>query len=299
MRIQETIVVIVVLCIVLFSLILNFGTSYDTTYVRSTVNITNAGPIIGVISIYPASPINLSEGDYLRVQCNITVTDYNGYSDIKHVNATFYMPGNVSFNAAKDNNSMYRNSTCTINESISAQSAVFSCTFNVMYYANNGTWNCTVLVRDDSGLESNKSQDTTIDSLYSINVTDLIDYGNLSVFETSLAQEVNITNLGNRDLNLTIYGYGGDDFANGQGIALSCSIGDNITIDNERYALNATNWTAMVNLTSAAVLLRNLTVVQQTNDAAYVINSTYWRLYVPPNPYGVCNGTVVFEAIAP
>ena len=37
---------------------------------------------------------------------------------------------------------------------------------------------------------------------------------------------------------------------------------------------------------------------QQTNDAVPVINTTYWVLYVPPNPFGRCNGTVVFQAEA-
>lgn len=299
MRTKDAIAVIVVSCIILFCLIIGNGISYDTTTITATVNITHSNPIIMSLNVYPSTTLNLSEGTYLKVACNATIRDYNGNADIKFVNASFYQTGNTTLAGASDNNNMYRNTSCFVNDTIDGITATYSCTFNVYYYANNGTWNCSLFVASLSNHESNRSVNATINSMYAINVTDRINYGNLSVYDTSAIQEVNITNFGNKDLNLTIYGYGGNNFASGQNLAMVCPVGDNITIDNERFALNMSNWTDMKSLTSSASLVSNLTVTQQTEDNNPVINSTYWALYVPPNPFGECNGTVVFEAIAP
>jgi len=76
----------------------------------------------------------------------------------------------------------------------------------------------------------------------------------------------------------------------------------NITLPNERYALNTTaQYNVMTSVPSGAQTISGLSMPQRINDSAEVINSTYWRLHVneSTNPFGICNGTVVFAAIAP
>ena len=76
----------------------------------------------------------------------------------------------------------------------------------------------------------------------------------------------------------------------------------NITLPNERYSLNVSEaYADMASITGAAVTIPNLTISQQTNDSQQEINGTFWRLHVnaSTNPFGTCNGTVVFEALAP
>jgi len=45
-------------------------------------------------------------------------------------------------------------------------------------------------------------------------------------------------------------------------------------------------------------MISGLTLPIRTNDLVNdVVNSTYWRLYVPPNPFGNCSGVIVFSAV--
>jgi len=90
-----------------------------------------------------------------------------------------------------------------------------------------------------------------------------------------------------------VYGYGN---VSGDGLAMVCDQG-NITIDNERYSVDiADTWATKTQLSGAGTQISNLTISKQTVPATPIINVTYWQLFVPPNPFGVCNGTVVFQA---
>lgn len=271
--------------------------SYDATNVSTRVNITNSMPEILAISM--DSPITLVEGTTKTVFCNVTIRDYNGYNDISLVNATAYHNLTSTWNSANDNNNHYSNSSCVFNTNTDANTGIWNCAFDMQYYSNNGTWGCFVFVEDNYGYTDNATDYGSISPLYALNVTSLIDYGNMAVGDTSTSSEItNITNFGNMNINISVYGYGGDNPTSGDGLAFVCAVG-NISISNERYSTTDSVWGSMNSLTNTSALIPGLTVVQQTDDLTPVVNNTYWRLYVPPNPFGQCNGTVVFEAQAP
>jgi hypothetical protein len=76
----------------------------------------------------------------------------------------------------------------------------------------------------------------------------------------------------------------------------------NITLPNERYSISsATAYAAMSLMTGSPVTIGGFTIPQQTDDIQQSMNTTYWRLHVnlSTNPFGLCNGTVVFAALAP
>lgn len=269
--------------------------SYDQTNVSTTVNITNAKPEVLNVEIYDNTNINLTEGSTTLVWCNVSVLDYNGFADISNINATFWHSTNTTEDAALNNNSMYRNGSCSF-MSGSGWYANYTCGFDVYYYAYNGTWNCNVTVNDTLNYQNNGSNTSTVLPLYAFNMSNLIDYGDLAVEDTSTNQEFNITNWGNQPINVSVYGYGS---TTGDGLAMVCQVG-NISIANERYDVDSgATWATMTALTGAAAQISGLTIDKQTDPATEVINATYWSLYVPPNPFGVCNGTVIFEALAP
>ncbi len=273
--------------------------SYDATNVTTRVNITQSMPEILNISVNGGNPVTLNEGTTKQVFCNVTVRDYNGYNDVVNVNATFFDNTTSFYNDADDNNTHYTNTSCTRQGNIDAYSAEWSCKFDVQYYANNGTWGCFATAEDTKPYTDNSTDYGSINPLYAINVTSLIDYGDMAVGDTSTSSETaNITNFGNMDINISVYGYGGDDFAIGNGLAFICEAG-NISVDNERYGITDNLWSSLTPLSNTSTMISGLTIVQQTTDSLPVINTTYWRLYVPPNPFGQCNGTVVFEAEIP
>jgi hypothetical protein len=284
----------------LFTYSYSVGPNYRNVSVDTTVNITNARPtVLSVIIQSGATNLTLNAGTFLNVTCNATVQDFNGGNTITNVSAMFF--DNVSSTSADadDNNTHYSNTNCTLGNFDNYTRNV-SCNFLVQYYANASMWTCNVTATDPyvfgnaSRLGSGFNY-THIDALLALNVTPLIDYGDLAVGDLSLAQQANITNFGNRNINISVRGYAVNSTYN---LAMICDVG-NISIEHEKFNLiGGSDLAQYTNLSNSSQLIPGLTVAQQTNDAQQVINTSYWVLYVPPNPFGRCNGTVVFQAEA-
>ena len=284
------------------ALVTSWGPSsnYENVSVRTTVNVTNALPEILNITCNNEANITLNAGTTFALTCLVEIRDFSGGNTINSTNVTFYYYLNESSDS-DDNNTHYTNSSCTEN-STNGYFANWTCVFDVLYYANNGTWEANITVKDDYNLTANDYTNATIDSLYALNVTNPIDFGNMFVGETKDPPiGANITNFGNMDINVSLYGFGGDDEVTGAGVAMICEV-LNITLPNERYTTNASEaYADMTSITGAAVTISELTIPQQTNDSQQEINGTYWMLYVneSTNPYGECNGTVIFAAESP
>ena len=276
------------------------GPNYRNVSVWTHVNITNSKPEVLNISIYETvnlsnRNITVSAGGLKSVTCNASVRDWNGFNDIKTVNATLYYITNQSTNP-DDNNTHYTNSSCTLNASTGTYTGWYACSFNVIYYANNGTWTCNVTAIDTYNKTGSLTNNTLFYPVYALNVTDGIDYGSVAVEDFSNDSNANITNLGNMAINVSVEGYG---VSRGDGLAMNCSINGNITVDNERYATSSGVVYGSKNiLTSSSQLIPSLTMPKQFNSTM-ILNSTYWQLFIPPNPAGNCTGWVLFTAQTP
>ncbi len=281
----------------LFSFSYSVGPNYRNVSVDTRVNITQSLP--EVLNVMIDNPITLNAGGTRTVSCNASIRDWNGGNTISNVTAVLWNNVSVTQASPDDNNNHYTNLSCQ-NTSINGYYANFTCNFSVYYYADAGSgWICNVTATDSYlfnvsvGSSSSNSNLTTINQLLALNVTSLVDYGNMAVGDTSGPEEANVTNFGNQNINVSVLGYGN---TSGDGLAFVCQIG-NITVANEKFSLNQTDTYAnYVALSTAYQMIGGLTLPQQTNDSQQVINSTYWRLYVPPNPFGQCNGTIVFQA---
>jgi hypothetical protein len=149
-------------------------------------------------------------------------------------------------------------------------------------------------VNDSINLKGNGSGRANVSALFALNVTPLIDYGDMAMGDTSENQTANVTNLGNWPINISVRGYGA---AMNDGLAFVCEQG-NITINSERFAANDTaTYAEKVNLTSAYQTVPQLRIAKPLNDSGS-LNATYWQLYLSlaQNAYGLCNGTIVFQA---
>lgn len=274
------------------------GPNNRNVSVDTRVNITNSLPeVLSVFINGGDQNLTLNAGTYLTVECNASIRDYNGGATIENVSATFFANTTSTWNASNDNNTHYTNSSCS-GDSPSGYDRNFTCTFRVQYHADVGFWACNVTATDNYAFLSvspnaSLTNYTFIDPLLALNVTTLIDYGDLAVGDTSSEQEANVTNIGNQNINVSVQGYG-LNFSDG--LAFVCEVG-NISVQHEKYNLiGGVDLSLYTNLTSSLVQIGGLTIPQQTNDSQQNINTTYWILYVPPNPFGVCNGTVVFQA---
>jgi len=286
-------------CYNLAPLVLSWGpgTNYRNVSVRTTVNVTETYPEILNVSCNSGQNISLNAGTTKDINCLVVIRDYNGGNTINTTNSTFYYYLNASSDP-NDNNTHYTNSSCAEN-STNGYYTNWTCGFTLLYYANNGTWRANATVKDNYNFTANNSKNATISSLFALNVTTPIDFGNMAVGDTSTSSvPANITNFGNVNINVSVYGFGAESETLYPGYAMICDQ-RNITVSNERYDLaSGTLYDAMSVLTSAPANIAGLRVYQQTDDTAQSVNSTYWRLHVniTNNPFGICNGTVVFAA---
>ena len=277
------------------------GTNYRNVSVWTHVNITNSKPEVLGIAIFDSTNaslrnVTLTAGGLKSITCNASVRDWNGFNDIVYVNATLYYINNQSFNP-DDNNTHYTNASCTLNSSTGTYTGYYQCIFpNVQYYANNGTWYCNVTDMDTFNTTGNLANTTVFYPVYALNVSDGIDYGGVAVQDFSPNVTANISNIGNMAINITVQGYGANL---GDGLAMNCSLGGNITVANERFSIPDLPWASMTPLSNGPQNLTGLTMPKSVNGAI-VTNTTHWELYVDStnNPGGSCSGYVLFMAQA-
>lgn len=260
------------------------------------LNVSVYYPII--ISATADQNIMLNPGGYKSVDCNFTVMDGNGATDIAEVNASIYREY-LAFGASDDDNNHYTNSSCSQTQS-SGNEANYTCNFQLNYFAENGTWFCNSTATDLSYLQKTNFTNTSVQPLYALNVSSLIvDYGDVAAGNYSLEKTMNITNLGNNPLNITVLGYGGNNSVTGSGYAFLCDSGENITIDNERYAISQSiPFSSKTALTSTDTDI-GFTIEKQTIPFIDKMNQTYWQMFAPPMSITNCQGIIRFTVQAP
>jgi parallel beta-helix repeat protein len=271
--------------------------NYNKYHTRTTVNVTGAMPEILNISCNGESDITLTPGTTKNIPCEIKVRDYNGANTITSLNATIYHQDSIYENI-DDNNSHYTNASCS-QTSIDGYNATWNCSFDIWYYAKNGSWNIRADIQDER-YSANQEITKTILPLYAINVTPIIDYGALGTNEYSNITQANITNLGNMNISVSVYTFGGEDELTGTGVAFICQQ-NNISFDNERYSLNSLDTYENMNLISGiATTIPDLSIAKQIISEQQSINTTYWQLFTNSStkPGGQCNGTIIFSAEA-
>ncbi|MFH1849933.1 MAG: hypothetical protein ABH879_07175 [archaeon] len=297
-----------------------WGANITNETMVTRVSIVNTEPNITSVTITPAT-INLQGGNTTLVTCSIYYYDYNGWADVGtngSVNATFYDYVSSTLNSSADKNMNYKNHSCQGVNRCQADSGesdpnygVCNCTFEVEYYANASNWACSATIVDGGGnatqnlydnISSSRNATAKVTQLVAIEVTDEIDYGNMSVTETSGEKVLNVTNIGNMGINISVRGFGGTkhNITGKENNAMHCAY-NNITIDYQRYSrYQGVNWADMVQLAGTNTMVDDLTISQRTNDTTVTYgddrNSTYWKLQIPPTVGGVCNGTIVFTA---
>jgi hypothetical protein len=277
------------------------GWSADANYrnvsIDTRVNITGSAPTITQVQI--STPIVLNAGNLTIITCKLLVRDYNGYDDIRRVNATLFHQTSSEY-AADENNTHYTNTSCSnITSEQGGYYGNYTCTFLVNYYALNGTWNCTAHANDSRNLLSlPKTNSSTISPLYALNVTTtLLDFGNVAGNEYSNNVTANVTNLGNININISVKGYGR---TMGDGYSFVCDQGT-LSVDLMHFAANTSaNYAGKQNLSTTTYQSIYGLTINKTTNANVSLNSTYWELYAEPTQvaFGMCNGTIIFQASA-
>jgi len=253
------------------------------------LNVNVHRPIIQEINI--RNIVNLNPGTTTRVECNITVQDGNGASDINNINTTLHLARIINYD--ENPNIVYKNNSCT--RSNGGNIAQFYCTYQVQHFAESGAWQCNVTTSDLQGLISTNKSNFTIDELYAINLSHrILEYGELPAGRTSNEIILTVYNIGNKPVKVYTRGYGGAIPALGENLAMICDNEQTIPISNQRYSTTSTSFENKNQLTSVfAEIISNLE--KQTQINTMISRNTYWQIRVPPMRVTNCEGTIVFS----
>jgi hypothetical protein len=262
-----------------------------------------SAPIINKINIEGGGPIVLIPNSTRTINCTAQIEDFDLETDIKNVTARLFH-NSSSYNSSEDNNTHYTNNSCYIDASYGDGNTVLAhCHFSTQYYANPGTWNCTVNVTDYSDYSTIGTNSTIIASLLALGLPTSLDYGIVNGTYVSGEGILNVTNYGNVRINLSLSGYARNP---GDNLSMNCSSGGNISIASEKFNLT-TSTPGSLSLSSFEAGYTNLTSsptnrkfnlnYRQNDTQDDAINSTYWRIYVPRGIGGTCQGNIVFGAV--
>lgn len=263
----------------------------ESYWVNATVNVTNAAPQVFDVKLPPV--IDLNAYSNTTVQCNVTTYDYN--NDTIRLNASLFYNTQSPIGAV-DQNYRYLNTSCSNVSGIQDYQINWTCTFSVNYFANNGTWYCNATAIDENdAILTNQSGASEINPLIAIKMSEVLDYGDYEAgAETDMAT-ANITSAGNRDMNISVEGWGN---AEDDGLAFVCEYGSSIPIGNEAWGLTTPlPFSFMTALTNNPDEIEAFTVPQRTSETEEVINTTYWKVQIPMTAIGYCQGKIRFTAV--
>ncbi|MBN2421941.1 DUF2341 domain-containing protein, partial [Candidatus Woesearchaeota archaeon] len=273
-----------------WSVTITIGIPWQNITLPVNLSINNTSPVIELVNVN--NPVNLKAGSTTRVNCSAVIRDDNGYEDIINASAVLYYIANESSDP-DDNNTHYTNESCLcVQNDIMRKNC--TCSFDIYYYALNGTWYCNVTAEDEAGLYGSGTNTTTINDLTALNITESwIDYGDIGTGQESYEQNVTITNLGNVMIDMNLFGYAS---LTPDSLAMGCQDG-NISVEWERFSLNSGQdynlMTALSNQSSPNQVDIN---IPKTTDGTASQAKLYWKLKAPPGVHGNCSGNIVFSA---
>jgi hypothetical protein len=260
----------------------------ENATVDTRVNITNSAPIVSSVTLKDS--INLNAYGIKIVGCNATVYDFD--NDTVTLNATLFFEG-VAADAVDNQNNHYSNSSCSEVFRDDTETR-FICTFDVNYFANNGTWYCNATaLDDDDATGTNQSLGSTIQPLVAITVPGIIDFGDLAQGEVSADIPKDIISAGNRDINISVKGWGDTE---DDGLSMKCTFGS-IAVDYTRYNLTVdSTYADMYRLSQNLEMIPSLYIPKRVSEIEDSYNTTYWKLQIPTGAGGLCEGKILFSA---
>ena len=250
--------------------------------------------------IYPEGEIDLNAGDVREVLCRAVVVEHDGADSLENASARFFHYTR-NYEDANNNNTHYSNESCFINKSYGTNTeAEVICSFNLLYYAISGDWNCTIEVSDNLSISSRGSNTTFVNELLAIYVNSTVDFGEIGADSVTNEVEIVVVNYGNTKINLSLSGYGEEEEDE---YAMICYQGE-IPVYYKKYNLTASNPGEMeleefqqkyTNLSEYPVL-NEFNLDYRIDELEESSKETYWRVYAPSNVGGDCEGHIIFGA---
>jgi len=257
-----------------------------------TVTTGNTAPVASDVILNSSSAITLTEYTTTSVAVTGTVTDNNSCNDLTSVKVVIYKQGTTCSAVGNvDNDDCYyyideapaNQSTCGDDADLTWTT---STTFQVLYYADPGTWVAEILPYDEGGVGSTDTDTQTLNELQALNVSASIDHGTVAAGQNSTGDHTaTVTDTGNIAIDVTV-----------SGGSLTCTTRTTaFTVNLQEYSTSTFSYGAGVDLTGSAVDM-GVVLATTTNLNTPVTDVTYWQLTVPTGNEGTCTGTNTFLA---
>jgi hypothetical protein len=257
------------------------------------LDVRNYDAPLEMIALTIAPAFDLIAGSSRIANCSAIVRDNNSVSEIGVVNGTLFR-ASVGVQGQESNLTHYSNSSCVCN-AMDATTSNCTCSFRVHHVAQNGSWACNISAYSiDQHLQATAVGFFNVSPLFSMNVSEGIDFGPVPAYGISQNTTVVLTNLGNNPIRVGVYGYGE---VYGDNLSFVCPNGENVTIDSMRYSIHPEDvYDAKTNLTSGVMQIQSYSIAAGGETLAASENLTYWQAQAPSHSLGECAGVVVFIA---
>ncbi len=278
----------------------NSDTVYDIQFSSNTPQIISLDLEDDISA--PLDEILLSPNETIKVWCNGTANDADGFLDLNLVQGVLY--ANTSNLNDLDNRSIhYTDVDCSL--PTWNTDGKFSCGFDVYFFAQPVNWTCFVNVSDKLGNVNNSNDTSIIQELLAIDLSQtVLDFGSLQRGYESGTNDfvIDVWNLGNVVFDIIVDTYNSTiDSAN----AMDCTIGQ-LSVNNLRF--NETpniDYTLKVPVPPAGGLQVDFNQLPQRASLGVQGTSkeSYWGIEIPSEGVddgglgGSCSGFIRYEAV--
>ncbi len=279
----------------------NEGTDLDAYTHIAEFNLMFA-PNITSLTLNGGYDITLVGGATTTIYATGTVTDLNGYADLRGATSTIFRSG-VGESCSADNNNCYisGNSLCSF-VNCSGDSCDVECRADIFYHADPTdagstfdaqTWRALLAVSDYGGSVATATA-PSIDllTLSSLSVEDGINYGSLGIAENTGTYNATTTlqNTGNNSLDVAI-----------EGTDLTDGVSSAIPVWEQIFATSTFDYNACVYCSSLATTSTNYQVdlTKPTTYLSPVTDEIFWGIEIPYGVSGAAHsGVNTFYAVS-
>ena len=294
--------VLVVMSMSVFAANQNITEENLTTTLEIYDQPTMSGVLIEDSDTSVANEIDPVPADLVEVNCTGTAEDLDGEADIDSAWGYAYLQSE-GYGAADDNVNHYTDSSCDIDKTTGdGNQATITCSFNISFYAVNGTWECNITVNDTVNLQGSGTDTTAMKELLALDVEDgEIDFGSLAIGDDTGTTDFTkaINNSGNVNMTIDLNPWGA---AFNDGTSMNCTTG---TLDDTdlRVATSATQaYAGRTQLTADAgtgTSVPSFYIAPQTSGVNPSQGTLYFGMGIgaTETPTGYCTGNLMFTAI--
>lgn len=263
-----------------------------------SVTVGNANPSIGTITLNGGNAITIANQSYVAVVATATLTDTNGYQDLRYATASLYH--NASTCGATNQHVSWcyyaSGSPACATSSCASNDCLLTCTFNVWFIAiptdigaySANTWKVEIKATDASlGSTTGSTTQELNAAAYIPDAISDINYGTIAPNGTSSEQNTKATNTGNYFVDVQL-----------SGVAMT-SGANSIAVGQQKYSSssNMGDWVGTA-LTDSPVTMDIILPRGTATTVPDSVEDIYWMIKIPSGQQpGTYSGTNTFTAI--